>query len=450
MSLGVEVKMPKLLTATKISPLDIFLSKSEELKSKGFEVIIPAFNNYDELITVAAEMVEREDISVSVPVAVLSSAPGKGKAFREEIIYPIRSLGYRIVLLPGDKAEDSTKELVKAAAGMGIFDFVFDPYKGEDILFRILNPATLADMGSLLLEEQHNRTEDEEDIKNKNIKKNKNRPAIAHWLREVIGWLLKQKQKENQMSSDISSSKEEEKEDGTLKNLKNSEIDTLTGCYTRAYFEKFRPPGKYSVVFIDLDQFKPVNDILGHEMGDRVLAAFGQTILENIKGKDVVVRYGGDEFVILLPNTSRVDAENVVANIKVAWEKAAPDTGNLKVSFSSGVSEEKETLADAIRTADRAMYQIKNSSRQVLLPALQPATAEAAVAPGEPDLDTPLQVTGKVLSTLTKIFTTVVLLSIFIWFSNSVFKVIGVKIPLLEAIEKVLLNLWKDLLIGFL
>ncbi|OPX94013.1 MAG: putative diguanylate cyclase YdaM [Pelotomaculum sp. PtaB.Bin104] len=433
--------MPKLLTATKISPLDIFLSKSEELKSKGFEVIIPAFNNYDELFTVAAEVVGREDISVSVPVAVLSSAPGKGKAFREEIIYPIRSLGYRIVLLPGDKAEDSTKELVRAAAGMGIFDFVFDPYKGEDILFRILNPATLADMGSLL--EEHKRTEHEEDIKN--IKKNKNRPAIAHWLREVIGWLLKQK--ESQMSSDVCSSKEEEKEDGTLK---NSEIDTLTGCYTRAYFEKFRPPEKYSVVFIDLDQFKPVNDILGHEMGDRVLAAFGQTILENIKGKDVVVRYGGDEFVILLPNTSRVDAENVVANIKVAWEKAAPDTGNLKVGFSSGVSEEKETLADALKTADRAMYQIKNSTRQVLLPALQPVTAEAVVAPGEPNLETPLQVTGKVLSTLIKIFTTVILFSIFIWFSNSFFKVIGVKIPLLEAIEKVLLNLWKDLLIGFL
>lgn len=436
--------MPKLLTATKIPPLDIFLSKSEELKSKGFEVIIPAFNNYDELFTVAAEVVEREDISVSVPVAVLSSAPGKGKAFREEIIYPIRSLGYRIILLPGDKAEDSTKELVRAAAGMGVFDFVFDPYKGEDILFRILNPATLADMGSLL--EEHKRTEHEEDIKN--IKKNKSRPAIAHWLREAIGWLLKQKesQMESQISSGVCSSKKEEKENGPLK---HSEIDTLTGCYTRAYFENFRPPEKYSVVFIDLDQFKPVNDILGHEMGDRVLAAFGRTILENIKGKDVAVRYGGDEFVILLPNTSRVDAENVVDNIKVAWEKAAPDTGNLKVGFSVGISDAKETLADTIKTADRAMYQIKNSTRRVLLPALQPVTAEAVIAPGEPNLETPLQVAGKVLSTLGKIFTTVVLFSFFTWLSNSVFKVIGVKIPLLEAIEKVLLNLWKDLLIGF-
>lgn len=87
----------------------------------------------------------------------------------------------------------------------------------------------------------------------------------------------------------------------------------MTGCYTRRHLtEKFVSTGVYSVVFIDLDNFKPVNDLLGHEAGDRVLAAFGEMLNRNLKGKDVAVRWGGDEFVLILPETSRTGAERVV------------------------------------------------------------------------------------------------------------------------------------------
>jgi len=442
--------MPKLLTATKIPPLDIFLSKSEELKSKGFEVIIPAFNNYDELFTVAAEVVEREDISVSVPVAVLSSAPGKGKAFREEIIYPIRSLGYRIILLPGDKAEDSTKELVRDAAGMGVFDFVFDPYKGEDILFRILNPATLADMGSLL--EEHKRTEHEEDIKN--IKKNKSHPAIAHCLRclrKAIGWLLKQKesQMESQMSSGVCSSKKEE-ENGPLK---HSEIDTLTGCYTRAYFENFRPPEKYSVVFIDLDQFKPVNDILGHEAGDKVLAAFGKTLAENLKGQDVAVRWGGDEFILILPDTAPEGAGSVVENLYVAWEKAAPDTGNLKVGFSYGIATGQGTdgLNEAIKAADKAMYVKKKSNKvsESPLAVVREAGQKEQVVYVQPACrETPWEIARQSATGIAVVLEVIVLLSAGIWLTNYTFQLLGKESPWLSKIAVWVVEFWKMVYAG--
>ncbi|OPX94983.1 MAG: Response regulator PleD [Pelotomaculum sp. PtaB.Bin104] len=125
--------------------------------------------------------------------------------------------------------------------------------------------------------------------------------------------------------------------------------DTLTECYTRRYLtEQFSCSGHYAVVFIDLDNFKPVNDILGHEAGDRVLAAFGKMLVENLKGCDVAVRWGGDEFVLVLPETTPAEAERVVENLRAAWGKAAPDTGNLKVGFSAVISAGEEVVGNEV------------------------------------------------------------------------------------------------------
>jgi hypothetical protein len=146
--------MPKLLAATKILPLDLFLAKNEELKSRGFDVVVPAFSHYGELTRLAREAIGDEDISVSAPVAVLSSALGKGKPLEDEAIYPLRALGYRIVFLPGDAAEESTKALVRAAVGLGVYDFIYDPHSGSDVVYRILKPATVADVDSPLLMER--------------------------------------------------------------------------------------------------------------------------------------------------------------------------------------------------------------------------------------------------------------------------------------------------------
>ena len=135
--------------------------------------------------------------------------------------------------------------------------------------------------------------------------------------------------------------------------------DTLTGCYTRRYLtERFPCGGHYSVVFIDLDNFKPVNDILGHEAGDNILKVFGQMLTDHLKGRDLAVRWGGDEFILVLPETTRGEAERVVENLRTAWKKVAPDTGNLEVRFSAGISSGRGNagLQDAINEADRLMY----------------------------------------------------------------------------------------------
>lgn len=139
--------MPRLLAATRITPLDQFLLNNEELRTKGFEVVIPSFENIYDLTGMAAEEAGGTESTVSPPVIVISSmTSGKGGPSAAEALYGLRALGYRVVLLPGDPAEESTKSLVRDAVKMGIYDFVYDPYTGDNVVFRLLNPATLADV----------------------------------------------------------------------------------------------------------------------------------------------------------------------------------------------------------------------------------------------------------------------------------------------------------------
>lgn len=180
--------MPKLLAATRIQPLDLFLSKSEELKSRGFDIVVPVFSNYGELTRLAADAVGNEDVSVSAPVAVLSSALGKGKALEDEAIYPLRALGYRIVFLPGDAAEESTKALVRAAVSLGVYDFVYDPYSGSDVIYRVLNPATVADVDSPPLEsslKEEGQSIHENDEVDSNFKPTFTRPQLQQFAEKV-------------------------------------------------------------------------------------------------------------------------------------------------------------------------------------------------------------------------------------------------------------------------
>ncbi len=154
-----------------------------------------------------------------------------------------------------------------------------------------------------------------------------------------------------------------------LKPADESCRDALTGCYTRRYLENVTLDSPYSVVFVDLDSFKSVNDILGHAAGDKVLAAFGKMLVENLKGRDLAVRWGGDEFVLVLPETQPENAEMVTERLRGEWKKAAPDAGNLEVGFSYGIGfgRKAEELQVAIKAAGRAMYFRKREASEAPL-----------------------------------------------------------------------------------
>ena len=149
------------------------------------------------------------------------------------------------------------------------------------------------------------------------------------------------------------------------------ERDLLTGCFTRRGFLEranrllqHRSVG--SVIMFDLDHFKRVNDQHGHQMGDRVLHAAGQIVRRVVRSDDLVARWGGEEFVVLLPDLPRVGAEEIAARIQRAFRAERID--GLGFTASLGVAERMrdEALEQWIARADRALYDAKNAGRDCI------------------------------------------------------------------------------------
>jgi diguanylate cyclase (GGDEF)-like protein len=132
-----------------------------------------------------------------------------------------------------------------------------------------------------------------------------------------------------------------------------------------------------SLIFFDLDHFKQVNDTHGHQAGSRVLHEVGRLLLKTLRSTDVPVRYGGDEFVILMPETSKDQA--IAAGRRIGAEIAAmpflsgQKSGPLHLTASIGVAAFPDDATDPenlVKRADEAMYQVKAKSRGGVLGAV--------------------------------------------------------------------------------
>jgi len=126
---------------------------------------------------------------------------------------------------------------------------------------------------------------------------------------------------------------------------------------------------EFSLIFIDLDHFKNVNDTHGHLCGSKLLAEIGNLIKDGLRQSDMAFRYGGDEFVILLPQTSRDNACLVARRLHrqikdAVWLK--DEKLNIRITSSVGVASypaDSKIKADLLHLADEAMYSVKNSTR---------------------------------------------------------------------------------------
>ncbi len=124
-----------------------------------------------------------------------------------------------------------------------------------------------------------------------------------------------------------------------------------------------------SLVFVDLDRFKEVNDRHGHETGSRLLHGVAELLKRHLRQIDSAFRYGGDEFVLLLPQTGKADALVVVQRLRHLLRTArllADDGLDLTVTASFGIAsspDDGRTRSDLIRRADEAMYQVKQGAR---------------------------------------------------------------------------------------
>ncbi len=150
-------------------------------------------------------------------------------------------------------------------------------------------------------------------------------------------------------------------------------LDRFTGIYTREYFnirayEEFSHAGRYeypiSMIYFDLDHFKNVNDKYGHSTGDKVLLSVVELVKETIRTEDVFSRWGGDEFIILLRETSLEEAIHISERIRAGIENL-PICRDMGVTTSLGCSQwvKDEYLESWFLRTDKALYESKNSGR---------------------------------------------------------------------------------------
>lgn len=154
--------------------------------------------------------------------------------------------------------------------------------------------------------------------------------------------------------------------------------DDVTRLYNSRYMydyleQELRRAQRYgmdlSIIFLDLDYFKNVNDTYGHLIGSRLLREIAHVILGSLRSVDIAVRYGGDEFVMILPSTSKESALHVAERIRSALKSTTflQEEGlRIRQTASFGVASfptDANNKLDLIRQADRAMYQIKNTTR---------------------------------------------------------------------------------------
>jgi diguanylate cyclase len=126
-----------------------------------------------------------------------------------------------------------------------------------------------------------------------------------------------------------------------------------------------------SLALLDIDDFKVLNDTHGHMAGDNALVHLAKVIRSTVRPTDVVCRYGGEEFVILLPGTGLQDSIVVVSRLQRELTKRffLHDNQRLLLTFSAGVAERRggETREQTIGRADAAMYQAKRSGKNRVL-----------------------------------------------------------------------------------
>lgn len=153
--------------------------------------------------------------------------------------------------------------------------------------------------------------------------------------------------------------------------------DCLTDAYSRYYFnlriteelERYRRNGTiFSIAFVDMDHFKYINDQYGHQTGDHVLKELVSHITKNIRGCDSIYRYEGEEFIILLPDTTEDNAYTAIERLRQGFGNETISIGgvNLNVTFSAGIKQVCDLdagIEQLISDADKAMYYAKRCGR---------------------------------------------------------------------------------------
>jgi diguanylate cyclase (GGDEF)-like protein len=150
-----------------------------------------------------------------------------------------------------------------------------------------------------------------------------------------------------------------------------AETDALTGLYNQRYFHETlrrevmraqRYERKLALIVFDLDDFKAINDQVGHLAGDRVLAQAADRLREAVRTVDIACRIGGDEFAVILPESSAEDADQLYRRVQSLMRGTALGTDEERLRISAGIAELQhgDTAAGIFERADGALYRAKD------------------------------------------------------------------------------------------
>jgi len=201
--------------------------------------------------------------------------------------------------------------------------------------------------------------------------------SLSAIRREMLEWRDHANRTERRLESRLASQTRE-----ILRDLKRFQreawIDALTGVKNRRLLEEKLPEvfaaqraagHDLAIAMIDLDNFKKLNDSCGHQAGDAILKFAGELFRQCLRGHDIAVRYGGDEFVLILPGLSAKEAYALVRRISTLFVQRAKTMAEVQVpiGFTTGIASlennEPRTPADLLACADHALYQAKKSGR---------------------------------------------------------------------------------------
>jgi diguanylate cyclase (GGDEF)-like protein len=149
-----------------------------------------------------------------------------------------------------------------------------------------------------------------------------------------------------------------------------AERDPLTGLLNRRSLESAIEPilgaaRRYAVAYADLDHFKKLNDLHGHEAGDRALRAFARTLRDSLRPQDLVCRWGGEEFVIVLPDCDADYAIDAMDRVRtnLALGSMGGQTAAVTASFGVAHSSDADSFDEVVERADSALHQAKDRGR---------------------------------------------------------------------------------------
>ena len=156
-----------------------------------------------------------------------------------------------------------------------------------------------------------------------------------------------------------------------------AQIDGLTGLWNRQYFDErlssevsrvARAPGPLSLALLDLDHFKSINDTYGHPAGDAVLQSLASLLQQTLRAGDLACRYGGEEFALIMPETTPTDAEAVCERVRVAleqrrWPRHPDRTVTVSIGLVGCAAGCALTSAEWVERADKALYAAKSGGR---------------------------------------------------------------------------------------